>query len=238
MGLLETAAVALKGGEQRTAIAARNIANAQTPGYKREIAFDQVLAPRAGDPRGPPGHPETATRIDHTQALLVASDNAMDLAIEGRGFLLVRDGDDYRASRGGRFMRDAEDLVVDGQGRVLQSAGGGDLRLEDAAAVEIVEDGTVLADGVPVAAIAIHAFAPEVAFDPATALDLAVLDGFAADEAPGKLRQGMLERSNVVLSDEMIGMMKTQRLAEGGAQLIRAYDQLIGQAITTFSRSR
>ena len=47
----------------------------------------------------------------------------------------------------------------------------------------------------------------------------------------------MLESSNVVLSDEMVALMANTRQAEGGAQLVRLYDQLIGQAITTFARA-
>ena len=238
MGLSQTAAIALINSEQRTAIAARNIANAQTPGYKREIAFDELVAPQLPSGASSISLPATSSHVDVAQALLVDSGAPLDLAIEGAGFVLVRGGEEFHLSRGGRFMRDAEGYVVDAQGRVLQIAGGGDLRLDDEAA-EIVEDGAVLVEGVPVATIALHSFAPAAAPDPNSLLDMATLEKLElVDHGPGKIRQGMLERSNVVLSDEIVGLMRNQRLAESGAQLIRAYDQLVGQAISTFSRSR
>jgi hypothetical protein len=59
----------------------------------------------------------------------------------------------------------------------------------------------------------------------------------AMPEALGsELRQGMLERSNVTLSDEMVEMMRAQRQVESGAQLVRAFDRLLNQAVSTFSR--
>ena len=65
-------------------------------------------------------------------------------------------------------------------------------------------------------------------------------DEFSAQSegAASALRQGMLEGSNVVLSDEMIEIMQTQRIAESGAQIIRTYDQLMGQAVTAFGKGR
>ena len=61
-------------------------------------------------------------------------------------------------------------------------------------------------------------------------------DGAAREAAGSTLRQGFLEQANVTTSDEMISMMAAIRQAESGSRLVRTYDQLIGQAITTFSR--
>lgn len=44
MGLLETAAATLVDGERRINAAARNVNNVNTPGYKREATFSQILA--------------------------------------------------------------------------------------------------------------------------------------------------------------------------------------------------
>jgi flagellar basal-body rod protein FlgG len=52
---------------------------------------------------------------------------------------------------------------------------------------------------------------------------------------PG-LRQGMVEASNVTLSDEMTAMMATLRHAETGARLVTVYDELLGRAIQTLGQ--
>ena len=95
----------------------------------------------------------------------------------------------------------------------------------------------MIENGLPVAMIGL--------FEPISPSTLAALGGglFRAPEAAMQaaatsvIHQGQLESANVVMSDEMIAMMAASRQAEGGARLVQFYDQLIGQAITTFSRS-
>lgn len=232
MGLLEAAAAAITGAERRIEVASRNIANAQTPGYRREISYTELV----GDSVSPVDlNPTTRTAIFTDPGVLTESGNRLDIAVRGDGYLLMRAGDLFFLSRGGQFMRDREGALVDAQGRVVQQAGGGDLLL-DTEVPEILPDGTVLSDQVPVGSIGLYTAGEGIdvaafrgGFDGAVAATLAETDA-------GEIMQGMVERSNVILSDEMIGLARTQRLAEAGAQLVRAYDQLIGQAVSTFGR--
>jgi flagellar basal body rod protein FlgG len=232
MGLLETAAAALIGGERRTEVAARNVTNINTPGYKREIAYADV-ASTAGPEAVRASAPTIRTSTLATQGSIVATGNALDLAIVGEGRMLVREGEAFFLTRGGSFKLGLDGAVVDTLGRVLQASGGGDLTLETAD-VEILPDGSIMAGEAPVGSIGLY--------DPADALDGVALSAaktasLAEDEA-SELKQRAVERSNVVLSDEMVGLMSNQRQIEASAQLVRAYDQLLSQATTTFSRSR
>lgn len=236
MGLLETGASALVGGELRTATAARNIANVQTPGYKREVSFSEVSATVGAQNAQRVVAPEHLTATFLKQGVLTETGNILDLAINGSAYFLVRDGEQYALSRGGQFLIDREGAIADAQGRTLQQIGGGDLLLETDNP-EILIDGTVLDDDVAIGAIALIFMGEPATLDPAqmmTEVEAMMLeqDGFST------LQQGMLEQSNVTLSDEMIELMRIQRFAESGAQLVRTYDQLIGQAISTFSRSQ
>lgn len=233
-GLIESASAILASSERRVEAASLNVSNASTAGYKKRVAFAQAL--ERTDGAAPGGKVETGFLTDFGQGRLKETGNPLDLAIYGPGLFQLRDGQDLVYSRGGSFSRGEGGAVVDSSGRVLQQAGGGDLVL-DGGAAEILGDGTVLQDGLPVAAIGL--------FEAGDGAGLGALGGslFGAPaasmrEAGGSvIRQGQLESSNVVMSDEMIAMMAAVRQAESGARLVQFYDQLIGQAVTTFSRS-
>jgi flagellar basal-body rod protein FlgF len=238
MGLLETAASALVAVERRTEIAARNIANAQTPGYKREIAYAEIVAATQSTSNAvatAAALPVTGSVVPAGPAGLSDTGHALDLAIAGEGFMLLRDGDRFYLSRGGQFRLDGEGRLEDTQGRKVQQVGGGDL-LIDMTSPQILADGAVLSNGVPLGQVALVRSEGLTGTDllrrPLTAEAALALPSV---ESPG-LRQGMLEQSNVVLSDELVGLISNQRMAEAGAQMIRTYDGLLGQAVATFGR--
>lgn len=236
MGLIEAATAAIVGAERRVEIASRNIANVQTPGYKREIAYTEIADAAGHSTQLGSPVPFTQSATFAEPAVLTETGNKLDLAIRGEGYLLLRAGDRYYLSRGGQFMRDGEGTVVDGQGRILQQVGGGDLVL-DSDTPEILADGTLLSDGVPIGNIAVYSASPASGAPPLSSSGMDENEMAALIESDaGEVVQGMTERSNVILSDEMIGLVRTQRMAEAGAQLMRAYDQLIGQAVSTFGR--
>lgn len=231
MGLLETAAATLIGGEQTIAAAARNVTNVNTPGYKREISFTTLVEGGAGSAAANTGQTLVATANSMAQAALTPTGKALDLAINGPGMLLLRSGDRFVLSRGGQFAFGPGGTILDPLGRILQQAAGGDLVLQTDSP-EILPDGTVLENGTPVGAISV------VFADASNGTNLTQSEALSLPEAPdSELRQGMLERSNVTLSDEMIELMRAQRQVEAGAQMVRAYDRLLSQATSTFSRS-
>lgn len=235
MGLLGSAVSALSGAERRIEIAARNVANATTPGYKREIAFAEIIGAAPPDGRLDSAELRTASVRNLDQAALIESGNALDLAIDGDGFVLVRQGERLFASRGGQFRMAADGRLVDAEGRSLQQAGGGDLLIE-AGQLVIHADGAVLVNDVPMGAVGLHSGGGLEGSDWRAGLPLE-LAGLLDESDTSELRQGMLERSNVALSDEMVGLMQTQRMAEAAAQIIRTYDQLTAQAAAAFNRS-
>lgn len=237
MGLLETAAATLLGGERRTEIAARNVTNANTPGYKREIAYSEVTeVARQGtaSKAGPLAQmPKTSSTIHSNQGALLETGNPLDLAVNGTAYLLVRDGEQFALTRGGNFSVGSGGALVDPLGRIVQGADGGDIDIVNVGSLEILPDGTVLDDEVPIGAIGLFEPGEMAPSDVLTQTQLRALEIAGTSE----LKQGMIERSNVTLSDEMVELMRNQRQVESGAQLVRAYDQLMSQAISTFSRS-
>lgn len=231
-GLVESAAAILLNGEKRLQTISQNISNASTPGYRRQIAFSMLLeASNTADYAVP-----ISISVDNSSGKFTESESPLDLAIVGPAMFMLRDGDRFFYSRSGQFSRDAEGALVNAQGMRLQQSGGGDL-IVDRADIEILGDGTVVVQGSPAGSVGLFEN------ESADALDhlggsLFSAAGRSMIEASGSaIRQGVIESSNVQLSDEMVNLMANNRQVEMGGQLVRTYDQLMGQAITVFTRS-
>lgn len=212
-GLVDSATAVMRMAQTRLDIAARNIANIATPGYKRRIGFADALAARSDN---------LSTRLDPAQATLNQTGNPFDLAISGDGFFQVRDGERTLYTRQGQFRRDADGLLVTPQGYVLQQAGGGDLVL----------DGATL----DLARIAVERCADPAKME--TVGESFFLGNDMTEAVDSQVRPGMLEASNVSLGDEMTQTMVAVRQAESGARLIQLYDELMGRAASTFGGNR
>ncbi|HEX9933317.1 MAG TPA: flagellar hook basal-body protein [Allosphingosinicella sp.] len=234
-GLIESALAIMGGAERRIAIAASNVANANTPGFKRQVSFAEAMV-TAGGGRAETSPTAVRTRSDFSQGQMAASGNGLDVAIGGDGFFQLRAGEEIAYSRQGQFHRADDGRVLSAQGHVLQQAGGGDLVL-DGGEVEILADGTVIEGERPVARIAVFAAADPGRIEALGGSLFRIAEDAAEELAEPDLRQHMVEASNVTLGEEMTGMMAALRQAESGARLVSVYDDLLGRAITTFGQT-
>lgn len=220
-------AILARSGEQ-VEVAGRNIVNANTPGYRRQVMFSQMVTEH--DSADADSISKSAS--DFSTGKYVVSSKSTDLAIEGSGFFVVRNGDELSYTRNGSFRR-VEGQLVDIRGHAVQSADGGDLLIGDGELV-FSADGTLSQNGAPVGRLAI------IDFDDRKTLQPVSGDSFAASTDAGHaverpmIRQGMIEGSNVSTGDEMVRMMAAMRSAETGQRLVQVYDDLIGRALTAF----
>jgi flagellar basal body rod protein FlgG len=229
MGLMDSAVALISGADRQLATTAHNLSNMTTPGYRARQSFAAIVNGTAdtGD-----GLPLVRRATDFSPGKVTLTANPYDLALGGAGFFVVRSGDETRFTRNGQFERDSEGRLVTGDGFALQGDGGDIVLRGNTITVEA--DGTVLDNGEPVARILVRDFA-----EPA---GLAAVGGsaFRTDSGEGvevlhpNLRQGALETSNVSTAHEMVTMMQALRQAETGQRLVRFYDELLGDAITSF----
>jgi flagellar basal body rod protein FlgG len=175
-----------------------------------------------------------AVLIDHSSAKLQVTGVPLDLAIEGDGFFVLQSEADKLLTRDGRFRRDADGRVVNKDGLPVL-VDGSDLVLKSEN-VTVLADGMILDGGEPAGKLDVVAAR--------NVLDLREVGAYFVSEdsnlepaQAAALRQGMIETSNVSMTREVTSMMRSQRQAETGQQIIRLYDDLMARAITTFGQN-
>lgn len=247
-GAFYIGATGLRAQERALGIAANNIANMNTPGFKRsQVRFGELMVTR-GDTDDltrsplstPSGVAALATQANFEQGDLRASGSPLDIGIEGEGFIeLLGPQGTSLLWRGGTLSTDADGLVTTADGLPLRSLitvpeGASDLR--------IGRDGTVSARLVGDVALT------EIGkIDLVTVRDTGSLEQLSGglyrlsddrlatrvvpgEDGAGSILQGTLEASNVALSDEMVTLMLMQRAYAASAQVLQAGDQLMGIA--------
>lgn len=224
---------AMQSDMRRMDSVAMNLANAQTPGYKREVAadaFGQLLE----------SHAAGVVHLDQHQGALKPSAQGLDLALAGPGWFEVRTDQGPAYTRLGNFRRDPQGRLVSADGHLVAGVAG-EIRLPEGpvsidAEGRIFEavagdGGTVKSRDEPVAQLKVVAFE-----DGASARRLGNgLVSFpvaAAKAAAGtEVRQGYLENANVNSMQEMVQLMQTVRHFESLQKAALGYDEMLGNAI-------
>lgn len=217
------------------AVVANNIANASTTGFRREgVVFSEFVAAMDSDPSLSMAH-ASGRHVDLSQATVSQTGGNLDFAIQGPGFFLIETPEGERLTRAGSFLPSAEGELVTPNGNRLLDAGGAPVFLPpDAKAVTLARDGTLSANGQPVAQIGL--------WHPADPMALRHQSGtlFAADGLEpvedGVILQGMLEDSNVEPVSEITRMIQVQRAYELGQKFLDAEDERVRGVIQTLGR--
>ncbi len=238
----------------RQAVLTNNLVNSETVGFKPDMVFGRQRLPArlaAGsfgvgiDPQlmleklgGSPTL--TPAQIDLTQGGLVETGNPLDLALDGKGFFVVQDGNgQMRLTRDGRFtMDDAGQLVMAGNGMAVMDLRNRPIRLDRDLKVEINSRGDIEQLGTIVATIRIT--------EPTDPTDLVKVGGnlLRSNSLPapstrantGRVVQGHIENSAVdavTLLKDLVGAAKS---FGGNIKMMQYQDHIMGQAINTFGR--
>lgn len=217
-------------------VVANNIANISTTGFRREgVVFSEYVkrldhAPSLSMARA------SARVVDLTQGELSQTNGLFDFAIRGEGFFLIETPDGERLSRAGHFTPNAEGDLVNPDGYRLLDEGGAPVFVPpDAGPVALANDGTLSANGEPLARIGL--------WQPADPTSLRHVAGtlFSADapepmEDQGIVLQGFLEGSNVNPIVELARMIDVQRAYEIGQKLLDREDERIRNTVQTLGR--
>lgn len=216
-------------------VVANNIANASTTGFRREgVVFSEFVAALDQDPSLSMAH-ASGRHVDLSQSTLSQTGGQFDLAIQGEGFFLIETPQGQRLTRAGSFTPSAEGELVTPNGYRLLDAGGAPIFVPpDAKGVAVAADGTLSANGQPIAQVGL--------WQPADPLSLRHQAGtlFAADAVEpsegATVMQGMLEDSNVEPVSEIARMIEVQRAYELGQKFLDAEDERVRGVIQALGR--
>lgn len=243
-GLYQSAAGMLV-NEYRQGVIANNLANAETPGFKRDLAlFAERRPAREAGTRAGASHELldplsggiwlAETRTDFSPGSFQNTGNPLDVALDGPGFILVRSGERTLATRDGRFVQDAQgNLVSAADGAAVLGDGGQPLRLNPRGGEAVIdEDGRVFQDRALVGRIAVVDYAD---YDGLRKVGAGRFDtgGQQASRPPTRVAQGYVEQSGVQAVRELVQMIEASRAYQLNASLLTLQDQTTGRLVNS-----
>ena len=231
-------ATGLRAQQSAVDAVANNVANVNTPAYKRNaVAFAEMVGSAAAGADGM-GVTVAASPKVLEQGDLRKTDGAFDLAVRGAGFIeLMAPGGQTLLWRGGTLRVNADGLLASAGGMALKA---GVSVPRETTALSIAPGGQVLAtvagqkEPQPIGQIDLVAVADARALtalgDGLYRLDDPLAEtarGAPGDGGVGLLAQGHLEASNVRMADEMVGMLMMQRAYAANARMLQVADEMM-----------
>lgn len=239
--------------QTKMAVISNNLANASTAGFKRGRAvfedllyqnFRQAGAQSSQDTLIPSGMMigsgvrTVATEKVFNQGNVTQTDNQLDMAIEGQGFLqvLLPDGN-LAYTRDGSLQVNDQGQLVTASGYTVQPA----ITIpQDAQSVTVAKDGTVSATtaggggSTTLGNIQLADFINAAGLQPMGQNLYLESNASGAPQVSnpglnglGTLLQGFVESSNVNVVEELVNMIETQRSYEMNSRAIATSDQML-----------
>jgi len=253
---LHVAATGMAAQQHRLEGISHNIANSNTVGFKRgriefqDLLYNTVKQPGAatGDTTESPIGIQYGSGVRvaglaqvHEQGSFQATNNPLDLSVEGHGFFMVQREDGTTAyTRNGAFRAAADGTIVNSDGLPLEPP----VTIpENASSVTIAPNGSVTVtlpgEEVPVEVgqVMTASFVNPGGLRAAghnlyerTIASGEAMQGSPGEESHGTILQGHLEQSNVDMVEEMVNLISAQRSYEINSRVISSADEMLRAA--------
>ncbi|MCP4567855.1 MAG: flagellar basal-body rod protein FlgF [FCB group bacterium] len=224
-------------------ITANNIANATTPGYKKDSVFLEELdrATKAQRPQKSDWQTPMIDQVytDYSQGTFDRTGNTLDVAIEGNGFFVLEspEGDGRVYTRNGNFSIDTDGYLINSEGyRVLGD--GGPIEVSGGT-VSVSETGELQVNESSAGRLQVVEFAEKSVMSKVGSSGFAVPEEVQPEPSNDySIRQGFLERANINVIKEMVGMIMTMRNFETNSKSLQMQDQSLDALLTQVGRTR
>jgi flagellar basal-body rod protein FlgF len=232
--------------ERQMDVVANNVANVNTNGYKADRSlFEEYLMPGAhednfvGRDRRLSFVQDRATFHDFAGGPTEQTKNPLDVAIDGKAFLVVQTPNGERYTRDGGLQINAQGQLVTASGNPVLGSNGPITFQQTDHDITISNDGTVtVLEGVNNAADSIRGKLRLVSFAQAqkllkegSNLYSAGEGNFAQPDTSARVHQGFIEKSNVNAVTEMSRMVEVSRAYTQMATLLQQQSDLQRSAI-------
>lgn len=215
---------------------ASDLANVGTAGYKAERtghrnvprpAFDNALESAIDAALG-------ERKLDARAGAIEPTGRALDVAIEGNGFLAVETAAGTRYTRNGHLSRAVDGSLITADGAVVQGVDGP--IAVGTGRIAIDTDGTVTSDGVSVGKLSVVEFANAGALVRESGALLRA-EATPTPVAAPTLRTGSLEQSNVSVVDRVAELTSVNRSFQALQKAVSILmNDIDGRAIDSFGR--
>jgi len=248
---LYLAGLAMQNQQTRLETVANNLANASTVGYKRASVFERNIQDARANFYNVPGDleqndPPIGSYYDFSFGAFEKTDNPLDLAIDGRGFFLLKDseGKDF-LTRAGNFRLNEEGTIVAMDGKFLMSNEGpinlskdylrnkGITNENKELNIKIDDEGYIYVNELQLAKIKLVEVQNLNSLQRISNQQFILTENAYLDNLDNniKIKQGWLENSNVNLISEMVNMIELQRMYEAGSKVIQTNDGTLDKSI-------
>ena len=250
---LWTATTGMQAQQLSIDVIANNLANVNTNGFKKsrpdfqDLLYQTMKVPgsqTSADTQSPTGiliglgvKPAAVTKV-FTEGDIIHTENELDVAIEGRGFLQIEMPDGNTAyTRAGSLKRDSDGRITNSDGYPITPAitipdGTTSVSISETGIVSVViggVNGSTQIGNIELATFinpaGLNALGKNL-FQETDASGPPVL-GAPGDEGFGTLLQTYIEGSNVNIVEEMANMITTQRAYEINSKTIQTSDQMM-----------
>ena len=253
---LRTAATGMYAQQLNVDIIAHNLSNVNTTGFKKsrpefqDLMYQTLKA--SSDSQNPNiqepveiqvgnGTIPVATQRSFAQGDIQPTNNSLDVAIQGEGFLQVRRPDGTIAyTRDGSLKVSGEGTIVTSQGYIVEP----NIALSaETESIAIGKDGTISvtevgkSDATQIAQLELAKFVNPAGLRPIgnnlyveTSASGKPILGTPAGEGFGEIQQGALESSNVDVVEEMVNMITAQRAYEINSKAIQTVQDMLSLA--------
>ncbi len=251
---LYTATSGMVAGLKGHDVIAGNLANADTSGYKRDMAITgsfqkEMVRSLAGSRResqvsatgiGFLGYGSYVHSIasDHSQGPLIETQGVLDLAIDGDGYFVVSGPSGELYTRSGAFRLSPSGMVTTMSDMPVLGMSGPISIPPEAGKIEVLADGTVLVDGAAYDRLRIVSLDNMSLARKAGDGLFRIPPGSSRHAGTGSfaIRQGFLEMSNVDSISEMVRMIAGMRTYEACQKMIWAIDQTLDKTVSDVGR--
>jgi flagellar basal-body rod protein FlgF len=217
--LIYASLAAMRGSMSRQTTIANNLANANTPGFRAEMANAQSVWLNNGNAYSSATVSEQVVNADMTAGTVNQTGRNLDVALEGDAMLTVQGDDGQEAyTRRGDLQVSSSGLLTTGDGKPVMGSGG-PITLPPADSISIAPDGKILI--VPTGGDASQPQEVErlrLVSPKGTAIAkqmdglFGVKGGGTLPEDPdARVQAGALETSNVSSTDALVQMIEASR---------------------------